>query len=127
MVARWKPAPDTRNSGARKTRERKGFQDKPLKGILGETGELIYPPGRVSHEREQNMECNLDMESLIVKCPHCGRVFEEKVARQKYYPALSCPLCRKYMGIDALKLQAILESSLKTMDDLFKRLLVHDK
>lgn len=31
------------------------------------------------------------------------------------------------MGIDPLKLQAVLESALKTMDDLFKRLLIHDK
>ena len=123
-----KPAAGWKN-GARKTHERKSFQDKPLKGILGETTEFTYciHLDAFLMKREQNMECNLDMESLIVKCPHCSRVFEEKVARLKYHPALSCPLCRKYMGIDALKLQAILESSLKTMDDLFKRLLIHDK
>lgn len=69
------------------------------------------------------MALNLDSEPVMITCPHCNHKFEETISRLKYQPNHYCRSCHKYVGVNLLALHIALESSRKSMDELFKRLL----
>ena len=72
------------------------------------------------------MALNFDSEPLTIRCPYCGNHFEETISRLKYYPKLACPSCDRYVGVNLLELHSALESSRKSMDKLFEKLLKSD-
>ncbi|SEK34238.1 hypothetical protein [Nitrosovibrio tenuis] len=69
------------------------------------------------------MSLNLDPETIKIKCPHCSNQFEETVSRLKYEPKLSCPRCKRYVGVNLLELHTMLESVRRQSDNLLKRLI----
>ncbi len=69
------------------------------------------------------MQLNLDPETITIKCPHCSNKFEETISRLKYEPKLSCPRCKRYVGVNLLELHAMLESVRKQSDTLLERLI----
>src|SRR6185437_17006749 len=60
--------------------------------------------------QETVLSLNLDPEAITIKCPHCSNKFEEIISRLKYEPKLSCPRCKRYVGVNLLELHAMLES-----------------
>jgi hypothetical protein len=72
--------------------------------------------------RETALSLSLDLEKITIACPHCAVKFDEMISRLKYEPKLSCPHCKKYIGVNLLELHAALESVRKSSDDLLKRL-----
>jgi hypothetical protein len=73
--------------------------------------------------REAALSLNLDLEKITIACPHCSVKFDEMISRLKYEPKLSCPHCKKYIGVNLLELHAALESVRKSSDELLKRLI----
>jgi hypothetical protein len=49
--------------------------------------------------------------------------FDELISRLKYEPKLSCPHCKKYIGVNLLELHAALESVRKSSDELLKKVM----
>jgi hypothetical protein len=72
--------------------------------------------------QETALSLNLDPEAITIKCPHCSNKFEETISRLKYEPKLSCPRCKRYVGVNLLELHAMLESVRRHSNNLLKRL-----
>lgn len=69
------------------------------------------------------MSLNLDSEKITIACPHCSVKFDEMISRLKYEPKLSCPHCKKYIGVNLLELHAALESVRKSSNALLEKLM----
>ncbi|OJY13284.1 MAG: hypothetical protein BGO99_00930 [Nitrosospira sp. 56-18] len=72
---------------------------------------------------EVALSLNLDSEKITIACPHCSVKFDEMISRLKYEPKLSCPHCKKYIGVNLLELHAALESVRKSSNALLEKLM----
>jgi rRNA maturation endonuclease Nob1 len=61
-----------------------------------------------------------DSTKMAVKCPGCGREFDEKVGVLRESPDLRCPGCGETIKIDASDLDEKLTESQRALDDLLR-------